>query len=121
MHRGIRVLVVEDDADACATIRDILRTDGYEVDTAPDGVAAVQCAWSAPYDIVLTDLRLPGLNGLAVARTLRRALAAPKIILMTGTPDGFRRAKAEEDWPVLRKPVSARLLVHVVGEAVAAP
>jgi DNA-binding response OmpR family regulator len=75
------VLVVDDEPKIIEVVGDYLRSAGYSVTTAADGEAAVASARARPPDLVVLDLGLPGLDGLDVARELRRASQVPIIML----------------------------------------
>jgi two-component system, OmpR family, alkaline phosphatase synthesis response regulator PhoP len=76
-----RVLVVDDEPGIVEVVEDYLRGAGFTVTTAADGEAAVASARARPPDLIVLDLGLPGLDGLDVARTLRRDSAVPIIML----------------------------------------
>ncbi len=67
-----RALVVEDDADIVELLTHYLERDGFRVDSLEDGRAALQRLESERYDVMILDLQLPGLDGLAVCREARR-------------------------------------------------
>jgi excisionase family DNA binding protein len=79
-----RVLVVDDEA----TIRDLLAKTlalaEYDVDLAPDGRTALERLRIIPYDLLITDLKMPGVDGLAVIREARRLKADIPVIIITG-------------------------------------
>src|ERR671912_129394 len=79
-----RVLVVDDEA----TIRDLLSKTlalaEYDVDLAPDGGGAIDRLRMIPYDLLITDLRMPGVDGLTVIREARRLKADLPVIIITG-------------------------------------
>jgi excisionase family DNA binding protein len=79
-----RVLVVDDEA----TIRDLLSKTlalaEYDVDLAPDGRTALERLRIIPYDLLITDLKMPGVDGLAVIREARRLKADIPVIIITG-------------------------------------
>ena len=79
-----RVLVVDDEA----TIRDLLSKTlalaEYDVDLAPDGRTALDRLRIIPYDLLITDLKMPGVDGLAVIREARRLKADIPVIIITG-------------------------------------
>src|SRR5919106_6795269 len=75
------VLVVDDEPKIVEVVGDYLRSAGFSVTTAVDGEGAVASARSRPPDLVVLDLGLPGLDGLDVARELRRSSAVPIIML----------------------------------------
>ena len=65
------VLVVDDEADIRSMLSIVLSTEGWEVDEAADGSEALLRCAAGPYDIVVVDLRMPGLTGIDVAQRLR--------------------------------------------------
>src|SRR5437899_10014140 len=67
----VRILVVEDDASVAQMYRLKLELDGYTVDVAGDGLAALEKARSTSPDIIFLDIRLPKLDGLGVLEALR--------------------------------------------------
>jgi excisionase family DNA binding protein len=79
-----RILVVDDEA----TIRDLLSKTlalaEYDVDLAPDGRIAIERLRIIPYDLLITDLKMPGVDGLAVVREARRLKADLPVIIITG-------------------------------------
>src|SRR3954449_11605753 len=78
---GGRVLVVEDDADIADVLRRSLRNEGYEVRTSADGVEALDVAAGFFPDLVVLDLGLPRLDGVAVCRRLREDGDVPILML----------------------------------------
>ena len=73
------VLVAEDEADIRELLRLALTGAGYEVETAPDGAAAWELAVARPPALVVTDLRMPAMNGLVLIRALRDAPALRRV------------------------------------------
>lgn len=78
---GGRVLIVEDDIEITDVLRRSLRTEGYDVRTALDGVEALDAAASFVPDLVVLDLGLPRLDGIEVCRRLRSEGDVPILIL----------------------------------------
>ncbi len=107
-----RVLVVDDEPKIVEVVGDYLRSAGFSVTTAADGDAAVAQARARPPDLVVLDLGLPGLDGLDVARDLRRSSSVPIIILTARGEETDRVLGLElgaDDYLV--KPFSPRELV----------
>ena len=106
------VLVVDDEPKIVETVGAYLRNAGFAVTTAADGEAAVAQARARPPDLVVLDLGLPGLDGLDVARDLRRHSSVP-IIMLTARGEETDRVLGLElgadDYLV--KPFSPRELV----------
>jgi two-component system alkaline phosphatase synthesis response regulator PhoP len=106
------VLVVDDQADIVRLVRDYLERAGFHALTAGDGDQALQVARREHPDLVILDLGLPGLDGLDVARALRRDGDVPIIMLTARTEESDRVAGLElgaDDY--VTKPFSARELV----------
>ena len=77
-----RILLVEDEPSLVLTVSDRLLAEGYEVEAAGDGEAALELAGAAPFDLVLLDVMLPGKDGFEVCRELRqRGLEMPVLML----------------------------------------
>jgi DNA-binding response OmpR family regulator len=78
-----RVLLVEDDENLAEGLAFNLRNTGYEVETAPSGEAALQATERRAFDLVLLDVMLPGIDGLEVVRTLRKAGNRRPVLMIT--------------------------------------
>jgi len=89
----LRVLIVEDDPEIREAMREIFLMRGFCVNTAADGLIAAGCAYAEPYDVVVSDVRMPVLGGLELLHALRGAPHLPKVILITAYPD--RKVSAE--------------------------
>ncbi len=87
MPESARVLVVEDDGRVAASVRRALEYAGHAVDVVGDGPSALASALREPPDLVLLDVTLPGLDGLAVCRALRAAAADRPMVLMLTARD----------------------------------
>jgi two-component system response regulator AtoC len=77
------ILVVEDDLVPRKNLREALQQEGYQVEEAADGTAAIEAAKKADFDLVLTDLKLPGADGLTVLRNIREKSPQTMVIIMT--------------------------------------
>jgi CheY-like chemotaxis protein len=84
--RPLRVLVIEDNSDAAETLGDLLRLFGHEAKVALSGPAGLETARSLRPDVVLCDISLPGMDGYAVAGSLRSepATQATRLVALTG-------------------------------------
>jgi signal transduction histidine kinase/ActR/RegA family two-component response regulator len=123
-----RVLVVEDNPDTCATLAACLREEGHEVVTALDGRSGLAAAMERPYDVIVCDIGLPGLDGLGLIRAVRAAMGAggdesrPLAIALTGygqQEDQARGLEAGFDH-YLVKPVGLEALLPLIATGVAA-
>jgi CheY-like chemotaxis protein len=123
MTSSAAILVVDDEADTCRNLSDILTDLGYQVDTALDGFAALELARRKPYDIALLDLKMPGMDGLTLYRELRKLRSSTVAIVVTAYTS---KAMAEEAlaagaWQVLAKPVDLARLLTLVDEVLGQP
>lgn len=96
MPMRTRILVAEDEALAAMAIEDELQEAGYEVELAFDGEAALLAAQRTLPDLLLTDLRMPRLDGGGLIRAIRAFAPALPVVVMSGyaaatDADGFRR------------------------------
>lgn len=79
-----KILVVDDEKNVLMTVVAILQQEGYDVDSAPDGKAAIDAIRRVNYDLVLTDLKMPGVDGLAVLEEVRNSSPNTVTVVMTG-------------------------------------
>lgn len=117
-----RILVVDDDDQLREVLTTALGGDGHEVDGARDGSEALALLEARPYDLVLSDLRMPRVDGPSLYEMLRTrhhfpvrfATKLPRVIFMTGNPAAhaeFLRATTD---PILEKPFTLRVVRKMV-------
>lgn len=110
-----RVLIVDDDVDFAREMRDLLEVAGYSVRSCFDGATAVQRCLHEPFDAMILDLRMPGLSGREVCRTVRAALPAFPIIAVTGgDEDDLALEGPAAPGHILRKPFSPSRLLQLL-------
>jgi two-component system, NtrC family, response regulator HydG len=117
------ILLVDDDVDTCQNLSDILTDLGYRVDSAHDGLSALEMVRKKPYDVALLDLKMPGMDGLEFYREIKRLGAGTVAMLVTAYAS---HATAEEAltagaWQVLSKPVDFPKLLGYLDEALSQP
>lgn len=113
-----RILLVEDNPDASATLETYLTLEGHTVHCAVDGPAALALAQTHPFDIVLCDIGLPGMNGYDLIAHLRPLLTpAPCFIAVSGYNQLQDRLQAIDAGfnHYLVKPVAIELLLHLIS------
>jgi len=76
-----RLLLVEDDLDVARAVAMALEDEGWQVEHTPDGVTGLRRAASGEHDLVILDVRLPGMNGFDLCRELRRTSRVPVLFL----------------------------------------
>src|SRR5262245_66332590 len=78
-----RVLVVDDNARARQSIVDVLKAAGHEVVASPSAIEALKIVERNPFDVIVTDLQMPGMDGLAFIRTLAERRVESQIVMIT--------------------------------------
>ncbi len=119
-----RLLVIDDDAMVRATLRDILEEAGFEVIEAADGERGLAAFDRTPVDLVITDILMPGKEGIETIVELRRRHLALPIIAVSGggathNLEFLRFAKQLGADRILAKPIGADDLVQAVREVLA--
>jgi CheY-like chemotaxis protein len=79
-----RILVVDDEPDVAAVVKDVLATAGHEVDTAISGTEALKMLELTAYDLVFTDLGMPDMSGWEVAEKINQDRPGLAVVLVTG-------------------------------------
>jgi DNA-binding response OmpR family regulator len=111
---GERVLVVDDETDIRGTIAELLRYNGYRVDSVASGPEALAAVKSSAPDLVLLDLLLPGMSGIDVANQLRASHPMLPVVFVSGHADPELLNNAVPGVRLLRKPFqSEELYVEV--------
>ena len=114
-----RVLLVDDDPDFCEALSDRLRSLGFQVSVADRGPEALRLCREEPPAIVLLDLVLPGMDGMAVLETIRREEPDAVVIVITGHGTIARAVEAMKKgaYDFVSKPIDPRHLEIVLGKA----
>ena len=116
---GCAILLIEDNVDACDTLKHLLALEGHTVVTAYDGSTGLAAALDERFEVIVCDIGLPGLDGYEVVRRLRASNdgAAPYVIALSGYCQAEDRARAIEagfDQYVV-KPIQPEALLALIG------
>jgi DNA-binding NtrC family response regulator len=116
-----RILCIDDEADLLETVRRILVRAGHEVEAASSGTEGVSRLAGDAFDLVLTDLRMPGLDGLGVLDAVRARGSLAPVVLMTAhaSMENAVEAMRRGAWDCVAKPFAAGDLRVVVERALA--
>jgi EAL domain-containing protein (putative c-di-GMP-specific phosphodiesterase class I) len=114
-----RVLLVDDDAAVRRDYARALRRAGLQVDTAPDGRDALELLGLAPYGVIISDISMPGVNGIDFLRAVRQRDLDVPMVLMTGSPELETAVGAVEygAFRYLIKPIALAALTETVRKA----
>lgn len=117
-----RILVAEDEPSVSAFVSRALTHAGHQVSTVPDGIAALSALSAETFDLLLTDIVMPGLDGIALALKASKDYPDMKILLMTGYASERQRAHNLEALVqrVIDKPFTLDELCAAVAEELAA-
>jgi CheY-like chemotaxis protein len=105
---SVRILVVDDDADVRALIDDILQDAGFATAVAADGRAALERLGGEAFDLLVSDIRMPGMDGFELARRAREMRPDLPVIFVSAYSPTFDLQAGDE---FIRKPFRPRELV----------
>ncbi len=115
-ERHGRILVVDDEADVREVLADVLHAQGHSVTLAGGGQEALACLERDPFDLVITDLGMPDVNGWDVARAVKAGREGLPVLLLTGWSDAVESGVGRVD-AVIKKPFDMTKLAAAVNAA----
>jgi two-component system response regulator PilR (NtrC family) len=120
--RNEHILVVDDEADVREGLRQLLSMEGYEVTTAESGAVALERAKPRRFDLVLTDLRMPGMSGVETLMGLKQLHPSMPVVVVTGyaSNETTARCTREGAFGYVLKPFDLNHLLRVIQEAIVA-
>jgi DNA-binding NtrC family response regulator len=115
-----RILVVDDDAAMRIVLERTLTRDGHDVTLAINGADALRVLETSSFDLIITDLVMPDVEGLQLLREIRKRPSAPKVIAMSGggrgsASDYLELAKLLGAAATLKKPFTPQQLIETMG------
>lgn len=118
-HGRPMVLVLDDDLDSVVTVSHTLRDAGYTPGMATDSQKALALLRDLPYEVIVSDLWMPGTDGIAFLREARKIRPGIPVILMTarGDWDTYMEALHDGATEYLQKPVKKDELIRLVESA----
>lgn len=118
-----RILIIEDDEEMRSLLKDLLEDEGYQADSANNGSEAFRKLAREHFDLVITDIRMPGLTGLDILPGIRRLQAGIPIIVITafGSEEVHRRALERGATTYLEKPVHIHQLRELIHQMISLP
>lgn len=118
-----RILVVDDNFSLRDTFGLIFKRKGYDVDTAADGLSAVDKFRGTSFDVVIMDIVMPRMNGVEALHKIKEIDSKTKVILMTAYSGEKETHSAKEEgaYRLLSKPVDIAQLMDLIKEATSAP
>jgi DNA-binding response OmpR family regulator len=116
-----KILVIDDDLSLLHLIKDVLERAGYHVFCADNGADGILLNAQEHPDLIILDLQMPDLDGIATLRTIRHDDSQARVIILTGygTPDTIRDAADLNASEYLTKPFKNKDLISVISKALA--
>ena len=118
---NIKILVVDDEVTIRDSLREVLQMEGYQVDVADSGDTAIEIIKQKNYDMVLLDIRMPGMTGIEVLRVIGQNTPDTKVILLTahGTLETAMEALRYGAHDYILKPATSRNILASVARGLA--
>lgn len=118
-----KILVVDDEINVCKSIRQAVESEDYDVDMALSGEEALKKDQETPYDLIITDLMMPGISGMDLLTSLKTARPDVSVIMVTGYPTIKTAVQSIKigAFDYLPKPFTPKDLRSVVARAFSSP
>lgn len=115
-----RVLIIEDDEEMRALLRDVIEEDGYKTDSVNNGSEAFRKLVKESFDLIITDIRMPGLTGLDILPGMKKLHPEAPIIIITafGSEEVQRKALERGATVYLEKPLRFHELRTLIREII---
>jgi CheY-like chemotaxis protein len=113
----IRILIVDDERSIADTLAIILTKAGYEASAAYSGDSAIAIAKQATPALIVSDIQMPGMDGISAAVEIRKLLPECHVILFSGYPESHTKRARESGFTILSKPLSPQTLLQHIQAA----
>jgi diguanylate cyclase (GGDEF)-like protein len=123
MAKNVNVLIVDNDVSMLETIGDVFQDRGYNVAMVEDGRRAIKLVSRRYFDVVLMDIRMPGINGLETYKEVKKIIPTAAVIMMTGDSkeELVKKTIEEGAYAVIYKPFNVKKVIKIVEEALRKP
>ena len=113
-----RILLVDDNEDFLDSTRDVLEIEGYDVVTATSGEEAVGLAAAETFDLILMDIKMPGMNGVEACKIIRDERPNLKVVLMTAyaVEDLVQEALKDDAVGIFFKPLDIEKVIQLLQD-----
>ncbi|HOP47052.1 MAG TPA: response regulator [Desulfobacteraceae bacterium] len=101
MVKAKKILVVDDEKGIRFLLLDFLSSEGFDVRVAKDGQESLEILERSNFDLVITDINMPGMDGISMLKTMKKAGRKEKVILMSASP--FDEKNLEPEIPSVAK------------------
>ncbi len=116
----VRIMIIEDDEEMRSLLKEFFEEEGFETDSVSNGVDALRKLSKDHFDLVITDIRMPGLTGLDILPGIRKFQPEASIIVITafGSEEVYRRSLEKGAAGYLEKPIHIDKLKALIYETV---
>lgn len=90
-----KVLIIDDDPVLCQTLAEILIDEGHTVESSHEGIQGLAMMSENDYDVIFSDIKLPGMNGIELLKRVRDNPPKARIFIISGAPDTEQRLEEE--------------------------
>lgn len=113
---NLKILVVDDNERLCKNLVDILDVKGYEVTTTYDGSQAIEIFQNNKFDVVLMDVKMPGISGIETLKILKQIAKDIFVIMITAFADDifYKQGLSDGDFEVIQKPMDIDRLLGML-------
>ena len=114
-----RILIVDDDPEICETLSDILDEEGYDVVTANDGQEALEKIRQDSFNLVITDIKMPIMDGMALLKEIEKSHTDIEVIVITSYGNEGQQVEATRlgAYEYLNKPLKVDQLKNIIARA----
>lgn len=114
MSQKLRILVIDDHQDSLDSVSEALALNGYQTSKYLDPRQAVEAFHQGDFEVIITDMKMPGMNGLEVLQAMKSRKPEVYVIIMTGYADLDNAIEAlnHKAYAFFRKPVDLESLIH---------
>ncbi len=114
--KNMRVLLVDDEPVNVQSLANVVRRSGYDITTIADPVQALSVYSEWPFDVVISDVRMPNMSGLELLKAIKAKDPACRVILITGHNDAEIVSAAIKDqaWALMTKPLNVETVINML-------
>ncbi len=115
-----RILIIEDDDEMRSLLKDFIEEEGYEADSVEKGTYAFRKLMKESFDLIITDIRMPGYSGLEILPELKRLQPGIPIVVITafGSEEVYRKALSRGANAYLEKPIHFHKLKELIQKII---
>ncbi len=118
LHENIKVLVVDDHHGMLHTLTDILKDEDYQVAAAESGIAAIDLCQQNEFDVILMDVKMPGLNGVETLRRIKDYITNTRVIMMSAYSVDELKQESIQAGAIafLQKPIDIGAVIKIIEQ-----